>query len=155
MSRFHKSIENQEIELIVYFQVFRELMKSIQAVEGRPPSPTPLPSQPPRSRTRDPNEKCALLWHQQDRDKSPVSQSSKEQNHFREDSKSNNSSQLRGQTNFKFFTKQPPWMFHKTHEYYFFAMPKYRLLVIHTVVKRLGTQTIPLNKCKKKVKVAK
>ncbi|KOX76356.1 Ras-like protein family member 10B [Melipona quadrifasciata] len=42
-------------------QVFRELMKSIQAVEGRPPSPTPAPSQPLRSHPHDTSEKCILL----------------------------------------------------------------------------------------------
>ncbi|KAL2722610.1 ras-like protein family member 10B [Vespula squamosa] len=43
-------------------QVFRELMKSIQAVEGRPPSPIPAPSsQPLRSHQHDNSEKCILL----------------------------------------------------------------------------------------------
>ncbi|XP_017890977.1 ras-like protein family member 10B [Ceratina calcarata] len=42
-------------------QVFRELMKSIQAVEGRPPSPTPAPSQPLRSYPQDTADKCILL----------------------------------------------------------------------------------------------
>ncbi|XP_015184445.1 PREDICTED: ras-like protein family member 10B [Polistes dominula] len=47
-------------------QVFRELMKSIQAVEGRPPSPIPAPSsssssQPLRSHQHDNAEKCILL----------------------------------------------------------------------------------------------
>lgn len=42
-------------------QVFRELMKSIQAVEGRPPSPTPAPSQPLRSHQHHNSEKCILL----------------------------------------------------------------------------------------------
>ncbi|XP_043269499.1 ras-like protein family member 10B isoform X1 [Venturia canescens] len=42
-------------------QVFREIMKSIQAVEGRPPSPNPMPCQPMRSQSRDPNDKCVLL----------------------------------------------------------------------------------------------
>lgn len=39
-------------------------MKSIQAVEGRPPSPIPAPSsQPLRSHQHDNSEKCILLWH--------------------------------------------------------------------------------------------
>ncbi|XP_053977005.1 ras-like protein family member 10B [Hylaeus volcanicus] len=42
-------------------QVFRELMKSIQAVEGRPPSPTSAPSQPLRSHPHETSAKCILL----------------------------------------------------------------------------------------------
>ncbi|XP_076634485.1 ras-like protein family member 10B [Colletes latitarsis] len=42
-------------------QVFRELMKSIQAVEGRPPSPPSAPSQPLRSHPHDTGEKCIFL----------------------------------------------------------------------------------------------
>ncbi|KAI4501264.1 hypothetical protein M0802_003637, partial [Mischocyttarus mexicanus] len=43
-------------------QVFRELMKSIQAVEGRPPSPIPAPSsQLLGSHQHDNSEKCILL----------------------------------------------------------------------------------------------
>ncbi|KAH0954710.1 hypothetical protein HN011_007314 [Eciton burchellii] len=42
-------------------QVFRELMKSIQAIEGRPTSPSPAASQPMRSLPHDASEKCILL----------------------------------------------------------------------------------------------
>ncbi|XP_015592922.1 ras-like protein family member 10B [Cephus cinctus] len=42
-------------------QVFRELMKNIQAVEGRPPSPSPTTSQPLRSHSNNSSEKCILL----------------------------------------------------------------------------------------------
>ncbi|XP_025159629.1 ras-like protein family member 10B isoform X2 [Harpegnathos saltator] len=42
-------------------QVFRELMKSIQAIEGRPASPSLAPSQPMRSHPHDTSEKCILL----------------------------------------------------------------------------------------------
>ncbi|XP_066591899.1 ras-like protein family member 10B [Prorops nasuta] len=43
-------------------QVFRELMKNIQAMEGRPLSPTPTPMQPQRSyHQHGANEKCTLL----------------------------------------------------------------------------------------------
>ncbi|KYN01700.1 Ras-like protein family member 10B, partial [Cyphomyrmex costatus] len=42
-------------------QVFRELMKSIQAIEGRPNSPSPAATQPMRSHQHDTNEKCILL----------------------------------------------------------------------------------------------
>ncbi|XP_046417879.1 ras-like protein family member 10B [Neodiprion pinetum] len=42
-------------------QVFRELMKGIQAVEGRPPSPSPTPSQPLRAHPHNSSEKCIFL----------------------------------------------------------------------------------------------
>ncbi|XP_033322618.1 ras-like protein family member 10B isoform X1 [Megalopta genalis] len=42
-------------------QVFRELMKNIQAVEGRPPSPSSAPMQPLRAHPHDTGEKCILL----------------------------------------------------------------------------------------------
>ncbi|KAF7993693.1 hypothetical protein HCN44_010288 [Aphidius gifuensis] len=42
-------------------QVFRELMKNIQSVEGRSLSPTATQSQPLRSHSRDNNDKCVLL----------------------------------------------------------------------------------------------
>lgn len=45
----------------INFQVFRELMKNIQSVEGRSLSPTAAQSQPLRSHQRDNNEKCVLL----------------------------------------------------------------------------------------------
>ncbi|XP_020289344.1 ras-like protein family member 10B isoform X2 [Pseudomyrmex gracilis] len=42
-------------------QVFRELMKSIQAIEGRPTSPAAATSQQMRSNPNDSGEKCSLL----------------------------------------------------------------------------------------------
>ncbi|KYQ52827.1 Ras-like protein family member 10B [Trachymyrmex zeteki] len=42
-------------------QVFRELMKSIQAIEGRPNSPSPAAMQPMRSHQHDTSERCILL----------------------------------------------------------------------------------------------
>ncbi|XP_011297146.1 ras-like protein family member 10B [Fopius arisanus] len=42
-------------------QVFRELMKSIQASEGKQNSPVPTPLLPHRSNPRDSNDKCILL----------------------------------------------------------------------------------------------
>ncbi|XP_051159766.1 ras-like protein family member 10B [Leptopilina boulardi] len=42
-------------------QVFRELMKNIQAVEGKPPSPTPTSSQTMRANQQNAHEKCVIL----------------------------------------------------------------------------------------------
>ncbi|XP_043462003.1 ras-related protein Ral-A [Leptopilina heterotoma] len=42
-------------------QVFREIMKSIQAVEGKPPSPTPTASQTMRANQQNVHDKCVIL----------------------------------------------------------------------------------------------